>query len=489
MACTSVFSGGRPIHFVILHTNDLHGHILPYAVKDKKGATIQVGGYDRLGYLVEKIRRNNPVLLLDAGDISQGTPVSNLFFGEPMAQSMDILHYDAAVVGNHEFDWGLKHLETFIGWCRFPVLAANVMETLPGDRVEELPRTRPYVMETIDGVKIGIVGIVTPTTPSISKPSNMKDLIFLQPAPVIKKWIPVLRRKGARIIIALTHLGVDDDVALAKAVPSIDLIVGGHSHTVLEQAVVVGHTTIVQTGSYCRNLGDIDVTMSGGRPRFDYHLIPIYPDSIPSEPRIAAVMERYRRKVAPLMSRVIGKLNVDLTRNRTGESTLGDVISDALRRATGADVAFQNSGGIRADLYSGTVKWSDVFTVLPFDDAIVTMNLKGKDILDIINQSVSGTKGLIQVSGLKYTFHETTNPDGTVLRAVTGVWIGGKKVDPYATYHVVTSDFLSTGGDGFAAFERGTRVVHGKPLLDAVIDYLKARSPFSFAPDGRISNN
>jgi 2',3'-cyclic-nucleotide 2'-phosphodiesterase (5'-nucleotidase family) len=480
-----LFASSKGGHFVILHTNDLHGHLLPYFVKDEKGQTHIVGGLDVLAGYVDRIRKNNPVLLLDAGDISQGTPVSNLFYGKPMAEAMNAMQYTAAEVGNHEFDWGLKHLQTFIHRCHFPILAANVLEKIPHQGWEELPYTKPDLLETIGGINVGIIGVVTPATPFISKPENMKDLRFLEPAPVVQKYIRILKAKGAQIIIVLSHLGVEDDQALAKVVPDIDLIIGGHSHTVLQKPIQVGRTLIVQTGSYCRYLGEIQVDMIGNIPHFDYHLIPIQPGAIQPDIKVSLIMKTYQKKVAPLMSRPICILKNDLTRSWNSESTLGDAIADALRSATGTEAAFQNAGGIRADLLSGIVRWGDVYTVLPFDDNVVTMDLKGSDILSLLNHSISGKQGLLQVSGLKYVF-EKKEENGKTTATLQGVWIEGKPLDPNATYHIATSDFLATGGDGFEAFKHGTHVRYGSLLREVFMHYLKAHSPFFIYPQGRI---
>lgn len=482
----TALAGPARLHLVILHTNDLHGHLLPYVDRRFDERLRPVGGFDRLAALVRSVRRTDPVLLLDAGDISQGTPISNLFFGQAMADSMNALEYDAAVVGNHEFDWGVSRLETFVRWCRFPVLAANVLERIPSGKLSPIPGTRPDLLVTVAGVRIGVIGVVTPETPSITKPENVKDLVFLPPAPQVKERAALLRKKGARMVLVLSHLGLDADRALARDVPDLDLIVGGHSHTVLRESVWEGRTMIVQTGSYCAYLGRVDVWLSGqGSPDFRYRLLPVAPGRGGSDPAVRRIIERYGRKVAPITGRVVGKLDVDLTRNPSGESLLGDAITDALREETGAEIAFQNSGGMRANLYRGMVRWGDVYTVLPFDDDVVTLELRGKDVEEILNQSLSGKHGLIQVSGLTYHFKGLLADRG--LQAVLhDVRVDGKPLEPERLYRVATSDFLSSGGDGYLAFKNGNSKRHGRKVLDIFLGYLKRHSPLSIKPEGRV---
>ena len=206
-----------------------------------------MGGAAYLAAMIEAEKTRNPrgVILLSAGDMFQGTPISDVFQGRPVLEMMNGLHFDAMTLGNHEFDWGRTALAGIIESAAFPVLSANIV-----DRAGNyLPGVRPYIIVERKGVKIAVIGLTTPETPYATKAENVKDLTFLDPAGVLPGLLAEVRRKGARLIVLLTHLGLDEDKRLAAAVKGIDVIVGGHSHTVVTDPVTVGRTIIVQAGS------------------------------------------------------------------------------------------------------------------------------------------------------------------------------------------------------------------------------------------------
>lgn len=501
------------ISLTILHTNDLHGHLLPYLDERDSGSlpeqaarqsseaghsngpdragsaewpstpagAAKVGGMAYLASIVDLERKGAPLtLLLDAGDIAQGTPISNFFQGKPVVEIMNLLRYDAMELGNHEFDWGKSPVHRMIGWASFPVLCANLVQT--GNR-RGFPGTSPYIIKEVGQLKVGILGLITPETPVITMKGNTDGLTFLPPEEIAGVLVPAMKERGANIVVVLSHLGVEGDRALARSVPGIDVIVGGHSHTVLREAILEGETIIVQTGSYGKYLGKLVLHIEEGKRRaFSYQLIPVDPARQLPLPPVAQMIGRYSARIAPVVRKVVGISQVDLLRSREGESNLGDLICDAMRLRAGAQMSFHNRGGIRSNLFRGKVTFGDLFTVLPFDNRVVTMSLAGSEILEILEHSIGISPGMLQTSGIKILF-DSSRPAG---KKVVHVMVGQKPLLPASRYVVATNDFLASGGDGFEEFMRGRRLKDWGLLREVVAKYLSDHSPITIGVDGRI---
>jgi 2',3'-cyclic-nucleotide 2'-phosphodiesterase (5'-nucleotidase family) len=317
----------------------------------------------------------------------------------------------------------------------------------------------------------------------------VKGLTFTAPEAAVPPLIKEVKQKGARLVVLLTHLGLDRDKKLAAAVPGIDVIVGGHSHTVVTDPVVVGRTIIVQAGYYGLYLGVLELAVDEKTGRIveatkTSELKPVSagPDAKP-DPDIARIVDTYDQRVRGRFAQVVGETTVDLVRRADGESNIGDVISDAVRAATGAEIAFHNSGGIRADIPAGKVNMEQIYTVLPFDNVVLAMDLKGEDILALLERSAGLAKGMLQVSGVTFRC-DLTKLAGTRVSKVT---VGKAPLDRLRTYRVATNDFLSAGGDRFTEFRKGTNIVFGGALRDVFVDYLRQRSPIAPTPEGRIT--
>lgn len=485
---TVVFTAQAADTVTVLHVNDFHGRIFPYidkAVNPDK----PVGGAAYLAEMIKAERAKNPggVILLSAGDMFQGTPVSNLYNGRPVLDFMNMVGFDAMVLGNHEFDWGRDVLGGFIGAGRFPVIAANITDTAG----RFMPGVRPYVIVERRGCKFAIIGLTTPDVVYMANGKYLKDLTFSRPEGVLPGIINEVKKKGAHIVILLTHLGFDADKRLAASIDGIDLIIGGHSHTAVTEAVRVGRTLIAQAGYNGLYLGVVDlktrkdeqtgrVALLEGRGRLK--VVSAGPDA-PFDAAIAFMADGYGEKIKARFQEVVGESAVDLTRRESGESSMGGVITDAMREAAGAEVAFQNTGGIRADIPKGKITMEDVYTVLPFDNLLVTMDMKGKDLLELFETGTGTGRGILQVSGVRIVFN-LKNPEG---KRVVRADVGGTPVDPSRTYRVVTNDFLAAGGDRFPAFAKGTNVSQGEELRDAFLRYLKSHSPLNSPTGGRIT--
>ncbi len=465
----------------ILHLNDFHGHLLPKPGRDGKPAT---GGMARIAKMVSDERAKNPegTLLLSAGDMFQGTPISNLFGGRPVIEVMNRMGFDAMTVGNHEFDWGMETFNEMRLAANFPFLSANIVDEKGG----LLPGVKPYIILRKKGLKIAVIGVTTPETHYASKPGNLKGYRVIPPEKVLPDLIEKVRREGAGPVIVLSHMGLDEDRAMASAVPGIDLIVGGHSHTEVKKPVVVGATIIIQAGYYGQQLGVITVSVdaaSGKIVRYPERRILRKVRAGPKDPydeAVAAVIKKYDDRIREEFGRVVGETRVDLAK-RPYESNLGNLVCDAMRRATGADVAIQNNGGIRATIPRGKITLEQVYTLLPFDNNLMTMELTGAQIAGILEQNAR-TDGMLQVSGLEVVYNLAA-PEGGRVQALS---IGGRPVAYTRVYRVTTNDFLAAGGDRFGIFREGRNTVIGDTVRDAFLAYLREQSPVSPRIEGRI---
>ncbi len=465
----------QAVPITILHMNDLHGHILPYLDKtireDKK-----VSGAATFAAIIQQERARNPAgtLLLSAGDMFQGTPISNVFKGEPVIEVMNALQFDAMALGNHELDWGRDALQQLRTAARFPFLAANISSTGGGG----LEGARPYVLVSRHGVKMAVIGLITAEAAYSTKPTHVADLSFLEPAAVLPELIKRARGEGAGLVIVLSHLGLDADEELARKVSGIDVIVGGHSHTAVTDPVRINSTIIVQAGYYGIYVGVLGLEVDPKTSKIVRYttrdvLRPVVADEhAPADSNIAALVERYNNEIKAEFARVVGKSEVDLVRQPMAESNVGNLIADAIREAGAADIGFQNGGGIRADLPAGDVTLEELYTLLPFDNVVVTMTLKGEQVLELLEASGDQHTRILQVSGLTVVYDMSRPAGSRVVQAI----VQGEKLRPEAQYRVATNDFLAAGGDRFTTFKEGSNLVCGDTLRDVVSDYLSKHS-------------
>jgi 2',3'-cyclic-nucleotide 2'-phosphodiesterase (5'-nucleotidase family) len=476
---------GPAVHVTILHVNDFHGRLLPAQPKSALD-NAPTGGAALLAGRIRQEREKNPggTVLLSAGDMFQGTPASNLFHGAPVLEIMNSAAFDAMALGNHEFDWGVDVLRELRAGSAFPFLSATIADN--AGRI--LPPIAPYVMMERMGIRIAVVGVSTPDTPYTTRRDNVEGLDFLDPAVALPEVLRQVRSKGAAVVVVLSHLGFEEDRKLASAVPGIDLIVGGHSHTTVTAPVRVGGTVVAQAGSHGMYLGVVRFEVDPESGSVSYRdsgsgLLPVSAAAgAPAEPDVSRIVEGYQARLAGEFRRVVGTAEVDLVRNGDAESNVGNLLCDAARTATGADVAFMNAHGIRADLPRGEITMEQVYTVLPFENTLVTVELSGKGILSALERSATLESGMLQVSGMKMRVDLSRPKGGRVSDAL----IGGAPLDPKRRYRVALNDFLAAGGDRFDSFREGSGAVPGGNFRDAVLEYLRTRSPVRPRVEGRI---
>lgn len=481
-AATSAAPAGGEVKIAVLHVNDTHGHPLPF----NNGNANETGGLAAMAMLVGETRAEyDNVLVLDAGDFNTGLSESNFFKAEPDIVGRNMIGFDAVALGNHEFDNELSVLKAQMALAEFPMLSANV-KTKDGAYVADAP----YIVKTFQGVKVGIFGLITKETSVVGNPAIVKDLVFLDEIATAKEMVKELREKEkVQVVIALVHLGFDDlypasSKALAKAVSGIDLIIDGHSHTKLNEKFVVNGTPIVQANQWGLIVGKGVFTVKDGKVTgFDWAPVTINDNDkgapkgpqFAQHPLIQPVLSNYKDKVEGLLKEKIGSANDTFpnANSRKAETAIGDLVTDAMKfltAAQGVDFAINNGGGIRADLPAGDVTLKSIFTVLPFDNSVTVLKLKGTDIQALFDFIVTtpGKGAFPQVSdGVSYTINLVTNKCENVL-------IGGKPIDPAKIYTIATNSYMATGGDGYVMFKNALSVYETSQFQrDALIAYIR----------------
>lgn len=471
----------------IIGTNDLHGALerLPLLagfVANVRAARATDGG---------------GVLLLDGGDLFQGTLESNIAEGADVVRAYNQMGYAASAIGNHEFDYGpvgpavtiqlpnddpRGALEARIREAKFPFLVANIADEATGKRID-WPNAPASTLIEVAGIKVGLVGVTTETTPYTTMPANFKGLKMIKPGPAIVAETRVLRGRGAQLIVVVAHLGsecsnfdrADDSSScdrkeelfrLLDELPqgTVDVVVAGHTHAMV--AHKIDGVAVIESLSSGRAFGRVDLRVAGGKiidvtihkPELvcpldkernpiavaDCHPAPYEGKPVVPDPAVATIVEEAVMRAGPRRSEKLGvTLASAVTKSYGSESAEGDLVTDLMLAAQpGSDVALTNGGGLRADLPAGELTYGHLFEAMPFDNRFALVDLTGKQLGRLIAGNLQRGAGIFSWGGLTA---KAQCKDGKLDLAVT---VGGKPVVDDKTYHLVTSDFLASGGDG-----------------------------------------
>jgi len=469
----SASQAAEALKLTILHMNDPHAHYLPYA---EAGVDGLIGGFARAQTVLKEVRARNKAegrhtLLFLAGDLLMGTPFSTAFKGKLGVTLMNKMKFNAMTVGNHEFDYGQDNLLVSLKpLMEFPLLNSNTRAS-SGQNVFQGVLEKNYPESDTTVV---IFGLITTDTPTTTHPDNVKGLVFDDPIATAKGILDRVSEKD--LVIALTHLGVYEDKKLAEACPKISVIVGGHSHTAIFEPMKVNKTIISQAGAYARYVGKLDLDVVDGKiTNYKGELIELT-SAIKEDQEIAAIIAEYKAQLDVSLSKVIGKTEVFLEGTRRSvrsgrETNLGRLIAYEMAVNSRSDVAILNGGAIRASIKQGDITLNDVYTVLPFPDAVVKMNLSGEDIIAVLQRGAElepGSGGKLQTFGLTYRI------EGGKVK-IDG--IRGQLFDPGKNYSVATNDFLAAGGDGYLVFkEKGKDLYNSGPVIsDLLINFVSEK--------------
>lgn len=447
----------------VLSFNDLHGNVeesgknigiakLATVIKDYQSKGINNDYYD--------------VVTVTAGDSYQGTAISNLTKGAPVTDFFKYIGLEASAVGNHEFDWDRSDINKWSNEGGFPFLAANIVYKENGKPADF---AKPYLIVEKDGVKIALIGIATPETATKTKPSNVADLDFIDPIEAVNKYSEIVKNEeGADAVVVLSHAGAKEvngkiegeaaDIA-AKSI-GIDAVIAAHDHQFTSG--FVNGVPVVQGGYNGRGLAKLTFTFNAenGLVSVEPQVELLYENvnNIKADENMIEVVNKYKEELGPILSEKVADLDTDLLHNRdAGLTKLGATVSESIRLITDVDVAITNGGGVRGDgLLAGEITVGDMYTILPFDNTLVTMEIKGSDLLKAIEHGIApANMGWGQFAGIKVWYDENAESG----KRVTSVRFNdGSKLDVNKYYTLAVNDFMATGGDGYD-FTNATKIV------------------------------
>ncbi|MEA2053199.1 MAG: 5'-nucleotidase C-terminal domain-containing protein [Euryarchaeota archaeon] len=490
--CTQVsavpLAEGSITNLTILHTNDGHAHLDDIA---------------RLATAVQEVRDDvgeDNAFLLDAGDVFSGTLYFSLYRGMADLEFMNMLGYDSMCLGNHEFDNFATRpddLTNFVDSATFPILCANFNFS---DEQKLAGKIGPWVIIEKGGEQYGIFGLTTGDTAVISSPGD--NITINDHTATAEEVVAALEDQGINKIIALTHLGWNEDIALAHEVKGIDIIVGGHSDTVPDPypTVINGNepVIVVQAGGHGEYLGRFDVAFDADGVIQTYGGELLEVEIFDKDPEYAAKLAEYQEAIEVLMETVVGETLVDLDGKRahvrTRETNLGNLITDAmLAKASCVDatIAIQNGGGIRASIPAGNITLGKLMEVQPFGNYLVVFNLSGEQISAALENGVSKIEEVSgrfpQIAGLRYTWDPSKKLEERIISVEVKTTEGYQPIDPLASYRIVTNNFLYSGGDGYTMFQNGTDLVLlGFVDYEVLREYIEEHSPVALEVEGRI---
>ncbi len=472
-----------PTEITIIHDSHVHGNFATGKLTIAQKAQV-----------INEIRARKPGALFVGNGDDLGTSVlSNEFRGSHVVDAFNKMGMVVDGVGNHDFDMGPENFLARVRESQFTWVTANLRDARTGQAFGREAGVREFIIALVDGLQVGFTSL---------GPANLRE--STSPGPDVQAWgyaeamrdvLPRMRAAGADVVVVLSHICGPEAEALAAQVPGIDAIVGDHCAQALEQPKVVGNTIISRVGDKYRYVGELTLQVAGGRVvghRFTRHEIS---EQTPADPAIDTLMKDYNTRLAVSLNQVIGRTAVTLdarkAANRLHETLLGDFVADVTRQSVGADIGLINGGNVRAERYyfPGPLSRKDVIDMLPFTNYIVKLEVSGAAVLAALENGVSqielGAGRFPQVSGV--TFHlDTMQPAGS---RVSNVKVGGKALDPAATYTLATNSFMAGGGDGFGMLE-GARVLidaNSAPMLTtAIIDAIATAGTIAPQPEGRI---
>ncbi|MEM1351748.1 MAG: bifunctional UDP-sugar hydrolase/5'-nucleotidase [Pseudomonadota bacterium] len=506
MATASMAAAEYTLH--ILHTNDMHSRIESInrfdstCDADGEAEGKCFGGIARVKAAIDAKKAelgNAPVIVVDAGDPFQGSLFYSTYKGAAEAEFMDQMGYDAMAVGNHEFDDGPQGLSDFIDMVSFPVISGNL--DLSGEPLLD-GKVGNHVVLDVGGRKVGIVSALATDTVETSSPGD--GVVFEDELAALSLDVAALEDEGVDVVIALTHVGLNRDLEIAAAVPGIDVIIGGHSHTLMSNddpdtpayPTMVNDTAVAQAYAYTKYLGHLAVTFDDAGKITAVSGEPVLLDaSVTPDAAFLARIAEMGEPIEALKKQVVAESSADIVgareECRAGECPMGNLITDAMLdrvKDQGIEIAFQNGGGIRASIDAGEVTMGEVLTVLPFQNTLSTFQVSGATLIAALENGVSqledGAGRFPQVAGMAYAF-DASQPAGSRISDVT---VGGAPIELEKIYGVVSNNYVRNGGDGYAMFTDAANAYDfGPDLADVTAEFLAENGPYTPYLDGRIT--
>ncbi|CAM3598193.1 5'-nucleotidase C-terminal domain-containing protein [Marinicrinis lubricantis] len=466
----------------VFATADIHAHLEPYK---PAGSENEIGGLAKMSHVIDQMREVQPnTLLIDAGDAPYNTNIGNLTEGAATIEIMNEMQYDAMVLGNHDFDFPFDVLERNAGDAQFPFLSANTRYN--GEQPDFL---KSSIIKEIDGIRIGIIGVTDDQSHHFTHPKNVEGITFQDHFEAAQNTVSAIQDE-TDIIIALSHLH-GDNRQLPTEVSGIDIEIGG-GQDIVAYPEQIGDTWLISPGKHAETLNQINLQfLNGEMIGLNFaHLFMTY--NLEQDAAVTNIIDRHLEEIGGKMNEVVGKtltpLDGERQTVRLKESNLGNAIADSLVDLTGADIALQNGGGVRASIDEGDITLEEIYTVLPFDNTVVMVEASGQTIWDALEHSVSSypsaAGSFLQVSGLSYTFDAAKEPGSRLVE----VLVDGEPIELTKMYKVAANDFLTGGGDHFDMLkDETTELLKTKHFLrDAFTEYLQSHGTIEPQLEQRI---
>ena len=478
--------GSNSIQCTVLFFNDIHGHLMPFNVEEN-GHKLDVGGIARMTSLVQTIRaenekKNTLTFCLLAGDILQGPPMSTIFKGEPDVKCFNQMGINAMTVGNHEFDFGFDNFLKLRQMAAFPFLSANIFLKNTGETL-----CQPMVaLPLAPGIDLNIIGVTTDELLITTHPKNIAAIGVRDPVESVQSIYQTLEGKGP--VILLSHNKAAMDEAIAKRLPGLTAIIGGHDQILLNPRKMVDSVPVFQAFEKCKYLGRIDLTVDAESKQaeitnWNYTAIT---SELPEDVAVAAIVNEYYTQLDTKFQEVLGKADVYLNGDRGliryQETNFGDMIADIMKNYSGADIALLNAGSIRSSIGTGPITLEAVYSAFPFENELVVVSISGADLLAALTRAVKGKPtdedgGFLHVAGLTFKIKNFTPQD---------IIIGGHPLDPTATYRAAISDFMASGGDGYTMLQDKSPYKSGSMIRELIVQAIRNQKTISPVTDGRI---
>ena len=490
----------------IYHTSDVHGWYSARPAKwNKEAPDRMIGGFAALASLLKS--EKNPYLLLDSGDMFQGTPEGNYTRGMASVVLMNKLGYNAVEVGNHDYDYTEPNLKVLVSSATFPFLGANVYEKATGEHVDYL---KPYIIVERGGERIAILGIAGKHTSTTTLPANVKHLTFGDEPAETAKWMEEIRKQKPDAVVILAHVGIgawggekvdvstftlgDLDLAhgtigIARAAGGAAVVLGGHNHTGLMKGYLDKASNTLLGESYwsLTDVTRVNLSFDDATHKFTgatAELIPLWTDQTGEDAGVTAIIKGFSKDVDVEMDKPLGESAVDLGRSEEGlDSPVGNWFTDAMRRQSGADIAFQNTAGIRAELKKGPVKMRDIYQVMPFENTLVKLTMTGRQLKELLTDNLRGGRSKLQLSGLTAKFRIGEAGKVTELTLERD----GREIKPDEKFTVATNNYLTTGGTGGKAFgdaERSEDTM--QPIRELLVKDISEHAVKELPSSGRL---
>ena len=469
----------------ILEINDFHG-----ALKED-GKNV---GASKLVNEIKKAKESNPnTVVVSAGDNFNGSAVSNLLYGEPVAKVFKEAGFVISAVGNHEFDWGIDKIANWKTTAGLPFLAANIYEKSTGKPVTWAD---PYKIIDVNGVKVGFIGLTTRATAYTTKPDVVANLDFKDPVEIAKQMLPVVKKQGADIVILLTHIGAFQDKTTKEItteepgllkIEGVNGIIFAHTHQPVSG--VVNNIAIVEGYYNGRDIGKLSFTIDKDTKtiiKSESSLDVLYERaaSLKEDAATKAMFDGYTQKVGPILNEVVGKTVKELDHNRMELSTLGQASTDIMRAYSKADIAVTNGGGLRTSIPAGDITVGKMYEVMPFDNVLSNYEMTGAQVKDIFEHGIENKEiGSVQFSGVKVVYV----PGAEKGKKVVKIYLdNGTEIDPAKKYKVVTNDFMGTGGDNYTMFKAAKSLGDTVAIRDVLIQAIKGMKVVDYKKVDRL---